>query len=478
MLRLLVSLHRWLGVAFCLPLAMWFATGIVVHFVPFPSALSEAERSTGRDELDLARVGHGPAEAVAASASRGTRRVRLIERADGPIYLVAGPSGIKAVRAGDLADGAIRSEQSALSIVATYARGRHLDFSRAAVAGLASHDQWTMAGEYDPHRPLYRIALNDESSTDLYVSSSTGEVMLETTRYVRGWNYLGSVSHWLYFTGLRSHAAAWRIFLWWFSFLALVAVTAGALVGPARLKFEGGTLVSPYCGWQAWHHRLGLVCMPFIFTWLFTGWLSLDNGLLFSSGKPSAVEAEALFGEPSWDTLPPTDISPSLPPLLEVNWFAFGGRIYRREREAPDRQRLVAAHSRVDHPSERRGFLQTGEINAAFDRLQRSCEPAFPVALGDGYLRSAIADASVFRVVCGSEWFEIDGAEGRLEKIDASRRSYHWLDHRLHRLDLPFLAKRPTLRTVLIVLLSGAGLTFSFTAAVVAWRRVRAVAAR
>ena len=29
-MRALVLVHRWLGVAFCLPVAMWFATGIVM----------------------------------------------------------------------------------------------------------------------------------------------------------------------------------------------------------------------------------------------------------------------------------------------------------------------------------------------------------------------------------------------------------------------------------------------------------------
>ena len=35
----LAALHRWWGVAFCLSFAMWFASGIVMHFVPFPARL-------------------------------------------------------------------------------------------------------------------------------------------------------------------------------------------------------------------------------------------------------------------------------------------------------------------------------------------------------------------------------------------------------------------------------------------------------
>ena len=45
-MRALVLIHRWLGVAFCLLFAMWFASGMVMHFVPFPS-LEENERVAG-----------------------------------------------------------------------------------------------------------------------------------------------------------------------------------------------------------------------------------------------------------------------------------------------------------------------------------------------------------------------------------------------------------------------------------------------
>jgi hypothetical protein len=55
-LRPLILLHRYFGVAFCLLFAMWFASGIVMHFVQFP-ALSESERVAGLPPIDLMRGG-------------------------------------------------------------------------------------------------------------------------------------------------------------------------------------------------------------------------------------------------------------------------------------------------------------------------------------------------------------------------------------------------------------------------------------
>jgi hypothetical protein len=81
--------------------------------------------------------------------------------------------------------------------------------------------------------------------------------------------------------------------------------------------------------------------------------------------------------------------------------------------------------------------------------------------------------APVFRVRCGADWFDIDGASGVvLEKLDTSRRVYRWLFAGLHTLDFPTLTARPALRATLVAALCLCGLLFSFTAVVIAWRRL------
>src|SRR5512138_368568 len=94
----LVLLHRWLGVAFCLLFAMWFATGIVMHFVPFPS-LDETERFAGLAPVDGARVGIDPPDAAKASGIYDVGRVRRIQRSDGPVYVVSGRTRLREIRA-------------------------------------------------------------------------------------------------------------------------------------------------------------------------------------------------------------------------------------------------------------------------------------------------------------------------------------------------------------------------------------------
>jgi len=235
-MRMLAALHRWWGIAFCLLFAMWFASAIVMHFVPFPMR-TKAERISGSD----------------SGASAG-----------------------------------VRSAQDALRIAAEHARSRGLDPSHAAVATIG-YDQWTVAGEFDSDRPLYRVAINDNAGTEICVSSTSGEVVLLTTQIMRIANYFGSIAHWIYPTALRHHARAWRTLMWWVSLLATIGAGIGTIVGMIRL----GTS-TPYRGLQRAHHVVGLILSPFILGWIFSGFLSMDDGSLSNLSANAAGLFRAL----------------------------------------------------------------------------------------------------------------------------------------------------------------------------------------
>ncbi len=473
-MKALILLHRWLGVAFCLLFGMWFASGIVMHFVPFP-AFTEAERLAGLAPIDRASIKYGPVDALEASGISDAARIRLIQRGDGPVYLIRGSTATAALHAADLSDAAVRSRRLALAIATDYAANRKWATAAAKAFGPAAYDQWTVPDGFDVHRPLYRVALNDAAGTDLYVSSTTGEVVLKTKRRQRIWNYVGSIAHWIYPAALRSHPMAWSRLLWWLSFLALIGASAGATIGTMRLGADGWRLSSPYRGWHAWHHWLGLCCMPFVLSWIFSGWLSMDNGRLFSQGQVTAAETAAIAGSPAWSALSTNESQRIAPRAKEVEWFAFAGRIYRRERIALTIQRMAIAAPSGDMTSRAREFLEIDELSAAAKHLARSCDAPFLVDGGDAYAPvPTMPKAPVFRVVCGDDWFQVDGASGALlEKLDSSRRAYRWLYSTLHTFDVPALKARPTLRTALIITLCTLGFAFSLSGVWIAGQRLR-----
>ena len=470
MIRALTLVHRWLGVPCCLLFAMWFASGMVMHVVPFP-ALTDAERVAGLAPIDFARVLRGPRDAAAASGVADVARVRLLQRSDGPIYLVSGATGLAALHADDLAPAAVRSEKLALAIAVDHARRRGLDAAGATPAGSAAHDQWTVTNGLDRHRPLYRVALNDGAGTELYVSSVTGEVVCDTTRRERWWSYAGSIPHWLYFTALRARPFAWTATVWTVSLVASIAALAGAVLGLLRIVPAGRGLVTPYRGWHAWHHVLGLTCATFVLSGIVSGWLSMDHGLLFSTRTLSEAEATILAPALARDSLP-AEAPGRTPQASEVEWFFFNATPYRRDRTGLDAQLLLPGDLRPDAPS--RAYLTPAEIAAVARRFPHACGVALIDAGTDDYASApSLPSAPVYRIACGDLWFHVDGASGAiLDRLDSSRRAYRWLYGALHTLDIPSLNAHPALRSALVLVLCGCGLAFSLTGCMIAGRRV------
>jgi len=467
----LILVHRWLGILVCPFVAMWFGSGIVMHFVPFP-ALSEAERIDGLAVVETSPGLRSPAEA--AGAVNDAARVRLMQRVDRPVYLVSVGSGVKAFGADDLSDAAVRSEDLALAIAVDHARRRKINVTQAAFAELTVFDQWTLSGALNRHRPLYRIALGDDAGTDLYVSSATGEVVGDTTRRERGWNYVGSVAHWIYPTALRSRAEVWNTTVWSLSLAALIAALAGSLLGILRINMAQRRITSSYPGWHQWHHLLGLACMIFVVSWIFSGWLSMDSGRLFSTGTLTAEEVARISSAPTWNELSKQEWRPSAG-AKEVEWFWFDGKLYRRERTGLDTQHLFAVGVSAGVPAAPQEFLGAREIGDFVKRLTSGCNAPNIVAADDNYIiSSSMPNAPVYRSVCAEIWYHVDGASGAiLERSDRSTRVYRWLYSALHTMDIPALNAHPLLRSALIVLLCGCGFVFSLTGVVIGWRRLR-----
>ncbi|MBR0971170.1 PepSY domain-containing protein [Bradyrhizobium japonicum] len=473
MMSAIVLLHRWLGIAFCLLFAMWFASGIVMHFVPFPS-LAETERFAGLVPLDRAQVRISVADAVTATGIADASRVRLVQRSDGPVYIVSGPSRTGAVHASDGAGASVASSDIALAIAQDHARRRGLDAARAMILAHADYDQWSVPNGFDRHRPLFRIALGDAAGTEVYVSSLTGEIVLDTTRKERGWNLVGSVLHWIYPTALRSNWPLWDRVVWTLSLLALSAAVLGAVLGIARVKLRRYKVSSPYRGWHALHHLMGLAAMTFVLTWIFSGWLSMDHGRLFSRGQLTAAEAGAMNARPDWTAASSFGQQPLSPSAREIEWFVFNGNVYRRDRIDLDGQTLIEAEEAPRAGPA--GFLDVHEVQRLTARLAAGCGAPSVLADNDDYpAQSIVPGAPVYRSRCGDLWFDIDGADGSLlQRLDASRRAYRWFYSALHTLDFPVLMAHPRLRDVLIVGLCALGLVFSVTGIVIGWRRLRA----
>ena len=218
-LRWLFLTHRWVGIAACLFCAMWFASGLVMLYVPYP-ALSPAARWAGATPIDWTKVD------MPSPVTAGQRRLLLEMRDIEPVWRIERDDG--AIDTRSARTGAV------LPVVGeAYARrvaSRFMGIPADRAEQLV-RDQWTVAGGFDRHRPLWKVELNDAAGTNIYVSSTTGLPIQRTTRIERFWNWLGAVPHWLYPTILRQDSAAWRQVVLWIAGPCIAVALTGIWIG-------------------------------------------------------------------------------------------------------------------------------------------------------------------------------------------------------------------------------------------------------
>ncbi|WP_374246995.1 hypothetical protein, partial [Zoogloea sp.] len=342
-------------------------------------------------------------------------------------------------------------------------------------------DQWTVYTSYNAHRPLLRVALDDGDGTALYVSSRSGEVVVDTTRAERLWNWIGTVPHWLYFTPLRGDdTGLWRQLVLWLPVPAMLAVLAGLALGLQRLRlrrrYPQGRL-TPYRGWKRWHHLLGLGVGGLALSWLVSGWLSNHPfGLLPFSGLPAGA-AQKLAGAP-FAPSPDLDLLhrqlARLPDAREAEWYRFGGRSYLEvrtpqglhrldEQAAPAEpftlETLAAAIAAIEGQPVASAELIHDADTYHYDRRNRAVFPAARIRLAD-------ADETA--------WY-LDPATGRvLARVDRANRLHRWVFNALHRLDFPPLHTLPSLREGLVTGLGLLGTLLAGTGCALGWRRLTA----
>lgn len=472
-MKALVWFHRWVGIVLCLMFATWFATGAVMVFVAFPS-LSPAARAAASQIVDLARVNLGPAQATAAFG--GSPELRLVSVEGEPAYVAKGAAGkIGAVSAETGQPMAPISAHAAADIAARFARGRadHVD-------GPFDYDQWIVHQQFDPLRPFFKVRLADRENTDLYVSARTGEVVQRTLGYERGWNWFGSIVHWIYFVPIRKTFALWDWSVWAMSLVGLTTTVAGLWLGVSRTRKKLKSRrpeVSPFRGLLRWHHILGLAAGAFVLCWITSGWLSMDHGRLFSEGVPTEAAAAAYRGGTGNDAAAGFTVADlrSLGPTSSVEFQRVAGhevaaatgpggshvlvkgpRGLARQDRVP--QSLILAAARAAWPGQTVSALTPVAVDSAYAKAESLPPGALMIKLGGAH------PARLY----------VDGVTGKiLVVMDRGRETYAWVYYMLHTYNYPGLSSRPVLRITILLVPLTLGFGFAVTGVLVGVRRLR-----
>ncbi|MDZ4855922.1 MAG: hypothetical protein SGJ26_13850 [Nitrospirota bacterium] len=466
----LTVIHRVLGVGIGLLVVLWFGSGAVLLFVPYPS-LTEVERFRWLAPLQLERccvsiesVWSQPGQ------TQGVERIRLLMAAGRPVYVIQFLDGtLKSLWAdrGEPLLGVARADAVRIAQQGTQPEGKN-------IAEALEDDQWTVQQRFAPHRPLWKVQLDDGEGQEVYISSKTGEVVMDTTVFERRWNWVGSVIHWLYLPALRRHWAVWNQVVWWLAAVGVITAVTGLALGIQHLyRGKGQRRKGPFSGVRRVHHLVGLAIGAVVFTWLLSGMLSMDHGRWFSHPELAVDERQRFMGGP----FVPQDVAVSLgdalrqvqlsDPVKEVLFTKVGGTSYYVFRSDPAHQ-VVVSGANVQAP------LQEFSLQA----LTQAASAVFPtrniersdMIQGDSYYYNTAHNPRLLpalRVVLddpAQTWLHIDIKTGQLiERMDRSRRVYRWLFHGLHSWDIPYLMEHDDQRRMLLLVLCVIGSLFSLS---------------
>lgn len=474
-LRYLHLLHRWLGIGLGLFVLLWFLSGLVMLFVGYPQ-LTQIERLSHLEPIKLQQVKLKAAQAWAATGNTGQPdKVRLAMQLQRPAYYFLQNGQWWSVWAD--ANNISKISEALAKKSAEQFQGK----AKALDTLLIDHDQWSISSSLNGHRPLYRVALDDVQGSEFYVSSHTGEVVLDTNRSERAWNWLGSVIHWVYFTPLRMERELWRQIVLWLAFAGVILATLGLWLGIQRARFNrrySGNRITPYHGWARWHHVIGLTAGLFCITWLFSGWLSLTPFGWLSDRDLSVAESEHWAGAKLTLQEMRLPIAFTATNTKEIEWVKFANNTY-----------ILAKNEQQDWLTDiQANGAQLGKQVAPFSsatlqlqakQLQTNAviDSADWLINGDLYfhqdtqktpkvLRLSFSDSLKTSYYINAQTTEI------LASQNSNSRIYRWLFNGLHCMDIPPLGDKLLARRITIFILSAGGIALTVAGIVLGWRRL------
>jgi hypothetical protein len=472
--HIIFLIHRYLGIGVGIVVALWCISGFVMMYVPFPSVTKQealfasphisfrnccvlpGEDEFAPIELNQARISYWPFRPVLFLNARG-----------GGQYPI------------DMNTGAFIQEITpgfARTVVRQYANqvgaGTLLQFE-----GLIERDQWTVTGYFDDSRPFYKYRILDGKGTRLYVSAVTGEVVQQTERWERFWNWGGAIIHWIYPSFIRQHTTVWYWTVVWLTIVGLFLTVTGLYIALRYFQFRSKGQKSPFQGVGLWHHYLGLFFGILTLTWLFSGLLSMNPwGLL--EGRSTAFERAVVKGGQLTFS---TEMRDMLEGLGEAD---LGGDVVWIEIVQVDGQLAAILYNKSGeavryNPAT---WLPEALNDLYFESMARRIKPETPLREADWidqedayyYGLKEPVRLPVYRVLYeDGERAYFDSVSGELVRlVDQNRKWYRWLFNGLHSIDFVSGIRQRPVWDILVWLLLGGVTAGAVTGTWLGWLRI------
>ena len=306
--KFMYATHRILGTVLCLVFLMWFLSAFVMMYHRFPRVGASQIRE--RSEL-LSATDAGQWLPVDSALSRLPNDFRVsgltLSRYLGQTKFTAS-SGRKQVEVPVSPEETLLSGDERLQrILQVWGQGQSVE----RIDTLTELDQFVPFGSMKKQLPIYRYHFSGPEEYQLYIGSTTGDILQFTDKDQRFWAWLGAIPHWIYFTWLRQNQTAWTQTVIWSSGIGCLMVIAGMWVGidvwrkSRRASKRSGIDIKPYRKrWYRLHYTFGLVfgiiCLTFAFSgmmsmmdtpqWIHHTTMTVSPTRVLQSAKPSPKE--------------------------------------------------------------------------------------------------------------------------------------------------------------------------------------------
>lgn len=467
------SSHRIIGTIVSLFFLMWFISGLVLLYYPFPN-VSSAEKYKNMDVLPDSLPDIESVLDQVPGAEKKIRGLQVEYLQEQTLFTVKTKDSLYAVCGNSL-----QKVKPVTGTTITEVAKKWVDAPIARIDTLHERDIWIMYSRYLEEMPIYKFYFDDKDKHELYISARSAEVQQFTNKEQRFWAWVGSIPHKFYIPVLRKNTEAWVLSLTIGGTVALITALLGMYIGiytlytryKAKRKLE-----SPYKrSWYKWHHTAGLIFGISLITFAFSGAMSLQRipQWVIKTHGDYRISDSKLRGKRL-----PIDhylldyriLKEKYPEIKRIEWSYF--------RDIPvytiidgDAEKCIDASS----TEFRELYLPEAEIEKAITSVHGKEYP-YTISLIDEYeeyymSRKEQLPLPVYKVEVSNEdksRYYIDPKTGSFKYLNKTRMVKKWVFSGLHYLNIKWLIDRPMLWTIAIwtlclggIIVSGSGVWLS-----------------
>lgn len=474
--KILYTLHRVLGTILSILFLIWFLSGFVMIYHTFPK-VKQVDRYRTMSTL---YTDTAIAKNIFTELPEDISLKKLTLRIKGnvPVFEFATTDSLfqKSIDSTFTQNPVITYSQ-----IEEYAK-RWDNSQIAYVDTLYELEQWIPFGYLKKDFPIYKFYFSDKDEHQLYVSSRTGEALQYTDKNSRFWSWLGPIPHWVYFTSLRQNSSAWVDVLVWLSGIGAIMCLAGLILGVYVLYKQyknKKNLTSPYRkNIYKWHHILGFIFGIFVFTFVFSGMMSLADIPQWVV-KTQNKDIEDNLYTPQNINL--QDYKLSYITILEkypnqvksIEWSTFGTLPFYKV-IIDDKLKFV------DASTDTIKYLALSSDNV-LNRLKTIQQESMHISLMNEYDNYYVGltdhlPLPIYKVVVDDvdkSVYYVNPKNGSIKYYNKNTRLHKWTYQGLHSFKFKFLAERPVLWNIVMWTTMIGGTLVSFTGVWLGFRYIK-----